>query len=258
MALGRNYFLETRLEIEAKPQCFWVFFRKRDVEFHVLFDRILLLICVLMVASAQAEASGKCPAFHSSILQQIVQKSTAQKLLSEDEYLNLLKLQTEKGVVNLDSVPRPGLAKVAKDGKIKIVQGAGRWSRAMANDDLDLFIPQSAAVPEGAVVLEEQVPAVMVKNINLLSVRGTAGTNPEFMDMMLQKSESHFKRVLVKKKHTKAIFSFGQFELDDLIEKLEKKISREELERIMISPEFENLNTDGQVQYLKKLLDEQN
>ena len=175
-------------------------------------------------------------------------------LSSSTEYKALLKRQETGEILNLEQVARPGLASV-KDGKITVVQGSGRWGRTAGDDYIDVFVPESATLPSNAVVLEKGVTKEQVKTVNLLSKRGNAGTNPDFLELKLNRMEESFKRVLIPKNEVTAPFSeYGQ-QLKSLMKKGSEK-DPERFQQLFESPEWKKWNTDQRLDRMRELLPE--
>ena len=101
----------------------------------------------------------------------------SRSLLSASEYDELLARQNGGEILDLTEVPRPGIANVS-GGRVGIGQGAGRYEKLRAGESADLFIPEGQALPPGVTVLERGVSGQTVYNINMLSSRGAAGSNP--------------------------------------------------------------------------------
>jgi hypothetical protein len=103
-------------------------------------------------------------------------------LLSTDEYRVLVARQAQQGQIPLDGIARPGIVNVGPDGVAAVVQGAGRFEKARAGEQLDVFVPRGAPLPAGSVVLDADVPTDTVRLANRLSSRGEAGANPDLVD----------------------------------------------------------------------------
>jgi hypothetical protein len=103
-------------------------------------------------------------------------------LLSTEEYRALVTRQAQEGRVSLDGIARPGIAKFGDDGIAEILQGAGRYEKARAGDMLDMFVPRGSPLPKGAVLVDAEVPTDSVRLANVLSSRGAAGANPDWVD----------------------------------------------------------------------------
>ncbi len=175
-------------------------------------------------------------------------------LSSKEEYAELLRKQTQNETVNLSQVARPGLANV-RDGRVLVLQGSGRWEKTSGDGYVDVFVPESAVLPANAITLEKGVSKEQVRTVNLLSSRGNAGTNPEFMDLKLNRMEERFKRVLIPKSEVSAPFSGPGQQLDELMNQgLQQDPAK--FNGIFSSPEWKKWNTDQRLKRMREFFPE--
>ncbi|HUP01127.1 MAG TPA: hypothetical protein VM737_06355 [Gemmatimonadota bacterium] len=145
----------------------------------------------------------------------------AARLLAQEEYGALLARQSAGETLDLSNVPRPGIARISDDGKIYIVQGAGRHDRARPDDLVDIFIRSDTPLPRGIEieVLEVNVSPDLVRTANLLSARGPRSSNPAIVNAAIGDA-TRFRRVRVRARDARALMSDVQNETRRLFEQL--------------------------------------
>jgi hypothetical protein len=142
-----------------------------------------------------------------------------------------------------------------RDGKVLVLQGSGRWEKTSGDGYVDVFVPESAVLPANAITLERGVGKEQVRTVNLLSSRGNAGTNPEFMDLKLNRMEERFKRVLIPKSEVSAPFSGPGQQLDGLMNQgLQQDPAK--FNGIFSSPEWKKWNTDQRLKRMREFFPE--
>jgi len=96
---------------------------------------------------------------------------------------DMMKRQQAGEIVELTTVLRPAIGKVnPANGRITILQGSGRWANTPDGAFLDVFVPSNTPRPRGTRIVRRGVPPDTVRDLNLLSSRGPAGTNPRIVN----------------------------------------------------------------------------
>ncbi len=116
----------------------------------------------------------------------LVNGHAARSIPNEARLADMMARQRAGEVVCLDGVLRPAIGKPLADGRIGVAQGSGRYEQAAEWGMLDMFIPSNAPRPPGTQIVTRGVPATTVRDLNLLSSRGPAGTNPTIVNAIMQ------------------------------------------------------------------------
>jgi hypothetical protein len=188
-------------------------------------------------------ASAVCPGLGTAV----------KPLGSLASYETLLRRQRAGEVLDLSRMARPGIA-FPTGGRLSVAQGSGRFEALRGGEKMDLFVPQGAELPPGTAVVETGVPAELVLKANLLSSRGEAGSNPEFVSILTEGKT--FMRVLAPREVLEAPFSKAAYEVEELRGFLASQTGedrRKEMEGVLERPGFRDLSVSAQLQTLRRI-----
>lgn len=145
----------------------------------------------------------------------------ARQLATLQEYQALVARQAAGERLDLGQIARPGIARVV-NGRVMVQQGSGRWENTRPDEWLDVFIDARATLPEGAVVIQRGVSPELVRQANLLSSRGQAGSNPSIVNAATSDIPA-FVRVRVRARDADAPMSDVRNAIDNELARLESE-----------------------------------
>ena len=143
------------------------------------------------------------PAFAGPVIAPIA--PIAAPLGSAQVYAALLVRQQAGEILDLGAVVRPGIATIAGNGDLFLLQGSGRFEKLRGGERADLFVAEGAVLPKGAEIVQRGVPRSLVRDANLLSTRGRAGSHEELIEQII--AEPTYDRVLAPRETVRAQLS---------------------------------------------------
>jgi hypothetical protein len=147
----------------------------------------------------------------------------ARPLATLEEYQALVARQAAGERLDLGQIARPGIVRVLDDGKVMVLQGAGRWEKTRPDEVLDVFVDARAPLPEGAVVIERGISPELVRQANLISSRGQTGANPGYLDSPAIRDVPEFTRIQIRARDVDAPTSRVGNEIESTLKTLEEQ-----------------------------------
>lgn len=193
---------------------------------------------------------GRRPTIEEIAAQAEAEQATP--MLNMREYGDLLARQEQGEIIDLQTVPRPGIGGVNEDGVVVIGQGAGRWEKTSGTGRIDILIPADQPLPPGARLIESNIPGEMARAANLLSSRGAEGSNPVVVDIMTRGKT--FKRISVAHDQTMAPTSGVAHELGVRTQNLRSVLGDGPAARILEGPDFRRLSPNEKLSYLEEVI----